>query len=89
MGFGFGVLLAPWGAGLYFLIIFTIIFELLYYLFTAGDPRYWQLELRIGTFLASILGWIVGRTFSGLPIAVCDPPEMVEAGIFNVDFSWL
>lgn len=65
MSFAWGVLLSPWSSGLFFLFIFTIIYEILYYIFTQGDPRYYNTEVRAGVICASILGYIVGRTLSG------------------------
>lgn len=59
-----GILLSPWSSGLFFLIIFIILYELFYYIFTKGDPLYYNLFVRTGVIFASIFGYILGRTLS-------------------------
>ncbi|CAH6418998.1 Hypothetical protein HVR_LOCUS185 [uncultured virus] len=65
VAFVWGVLLSPWSSGLFFLTIFIIIYEILYYVFTHGDPRYYNLFVRTGVIYSSIFGYILGRTLSG------------------------
>lgn len=60
--FVFGAIFAPWSWGILFLIIYFIIYEILFYIFTKGDPKYWQPETRLAVFCSYILGWIVIRT---------------------------
>lgn len=76
--FVFGILLGPWGSGLFFLVVFTIFYEIAYYLFINPDivvpfadlsgrnynPKVYIIFLRVGIMLSSILGFIVGRTLS-------------------------
>jgi hypothetical protein len=59
-----GILLAPWSSGLIFLVISIIFYEFFYYLFTRGRPPYYNLFVRTGCIMASILGYIIGRTLS-------------------------
>lgn len=59
-----GILLSPWASGLFFLTVFIIIYELLYYIFTHGNPRYYNLFVRTGVIYASIFGYILGRTLT-------------------------
>ena len=60
--FVYGVLLSPWSSGIFFLVVFALIYEIIFYLFTFGDPRYWQSETRVSVVAASFFGWIIGRT---------------------------
>lgn len=60
-----GVLLSPWSSGLFFLVIFIIIYEILYYIFTRGNPLYYNIFTRTGVIYCSIFGYILGRTLSG------------------------
>lgn len=62
--FVLGVLVAPWSSGLFFLIVFIIVYELAYYTYTHGNPKYYSAEVRAGVILASVLGWIMGRAVS-------------------------
>ena len=64
----FGIILAHWGSGLFFLVVFLIFYELAYYIFTGGNPLYWDHFTRVGVIMASILGWIVGRSLLGDPV---------------------
>lgn len=77
LAFAFGVLLSPWSSGLFFLTIFIIINEILFYVFTKGDPRYYNVFVRTGVIYASILGFILGRTLSG--------DEILYEGIWPCD----
>lgn len=63
-----GVLLAPWGSGLFFLILFIILYEIFFYIFTHEDSNYWQSEIRASVINASVAGWIIGRQVTGKPI---------------------
>lgn len=65
LAFCLGVLWSPWGRGLFFLIVTIIVYEILFYIFTGGDPLYWQSDIRATVINAGVLGWIVGRQASG------------------------
>lgn len=56
----FGLLLSPWSYGLFFLIIFLIVYEFLYYLYSP----YHNLFVRTGVIMSCLLGFIIGRTLS-------------------------
>lgn len=68
VSFAYGVVLSPWGSGLFFLVVSLIFYELFYAVCTGCDPRYYNPYTRTGVIYASILGWIVGRTLSGDPV---------------------
>lgn len=70
----FGILLSPWSSGLFFLVIFIIAYEILYYIFTKGNPLYYNVFVRTSVILASILGFIIGRTLSG--------DEVLQEGVY-------
>ena len=71
-----GILLSPWASGLFFLFVFIIIYEILYYVFTRGDPRYYNVFVRVSVMCASIFGYILGRTLSGDDILHEGVPDM-------------
>jgi len=48
LGLTFGILISPWSQGLFFLAIFIIVYEIFYYIFTKGDPRYYNVFVRAG-----------------------------------------
>ena len=73
--FVFGAIFAPWSWGIIFLLIFFVIYEILFYMFTGGDPRYWQPETRMGVFCAYLLGWIMIRTIISEPVVQSDNAE--------------
>lgn len=62
--FTYGIILSPWSSGLFVLIISIITYELLFYLFTHGCPRYYNLFVRTTVIMSSVLGYIIGRTLS-------------------------
>lgn len=72
----FGILLSPWGSGLFFLVVSIIIGEILAYIFTGGDPRYYNTFTRASVVYCSIFGYIVGRTLSGDEILKEGTPEL-------------
>jgi hypothetical protein len=71
-----GILLSPFSSGLFFLLVFIIFYEILYYIFTKGDPKYYNSFVRVGVICGSIFGYIVGRTLSG--------DEILEEGVPNI-----
>jgi hypothetical protein len=78
IAFAYGVLLSPWSSGLFILIITIILYEILLYIFTHGDPRYFNVFVRTGVISASILGYLIGRTASGDEILYEGVPEMPD-----------
>lgn len=72
----FGMFLAPWASGLFFLVVFIMIYEILVYLFTHGEPPYYNLFVRVAVICASIFGYILGRTISGDEILCPGVPEV-------------
>jgi hypothetical protein len=58
----FGILLSPWSGGLFFLVAFIIVYELAYYVFAKGDPRYYDVETRPCVIAGSLFGYILGKT---------------------------
>lgn len=71
-----GILLSPWASGLFFLLVFIIIYEILYYIFTRGDPKHYNVFARTGIIYASIFGYILGRTLSGDDILCEGVPDL-------------
>lgn len=71
VSFVWGILLAPWSAGMIFLAASIILFEIFIYVFTKGNPKYYNTFVRTGVICSSVLGFIVGRTLSG--DEVCKP----------------
>lgn len=61
--FVWGLIFSPWTQGLFYMILFIVIYELIYYIAVWGDLKKWDPYLRGGMILAYILGWLVGRTF--------------------------
>lgn len=59
-----GIFLSPFGNGVFLLVIWIIIYEILYYLASRyfGRHESWFCHNRVGIAMASILGWIIGRT---------------------------
>lgn len=66
VSFIIGMLFAPWSYGIFFLLAFTVIYEILYYLYV--DKSTYIAEVRAGISLASICGWVTGRTLYELDI---------------------
>lgn len=74
-----GILLSPWSSGLFFLIVFIIIYEIMVYLFTRADPNYYDVFVRTTVICSTILGYILGRTLSG--------DEILYEGIPDVPYK--
>lgn len=66
-----GILLSPWSAGLIMLAASIVIYEIMIYIFTKGNPKYYNVFLRTSAICSSVLGFIIGRTLSG--DNVCNP----------------
>lgn len=56
-----GILFGPYSWGLFYLLLFIIIYELIIFILTKGNPKYWNHEVRAGIIMASIFGWLIGR----------------------------
>lgn len=72
-----GVLTAPYGSGLFFLVVFRVIHETLVYAASHGLQTEWDLFTRCCVFYASLFGWLVGRTLMGLPVLEPGVPDVV------------
>lgn len=77
-GFTFGMLLSPWSNGIFWLAIITIIYEIFFYMFTNGDPRYYNLFVRTAVIYSNILGYICGRTLTDSEITYCKIPSFCD-----------
>ena len=64
IAFVFGTLLSPWSGGIFFLFAFIIVNEIFFYLFSHSKIEEYDVFGRTGAIMASILGYIVGRTFT-------------------------
>lgn len=71
VAFTIGILSSPWCSGLEFLIIFRSVQEILYWFFTQGDPRYYDVFTRAAVINASFLGYIIGRMASDDELLSC------------------
>lgn len=76
-----GILLSPWSSGLFALVVFIIIYEMMYYIFTHGDEKYYDIFIRTSCIFASIFGFLLGRTLS------CD--NILYEGVPNITISSL
>lgn len=65
-GFTLGVLLSPWDTGLFFLIVYRLLYELAFYFYLFRFPDQWFMIERIVIFCASFLGYVIGRSLWGL-----------------------
>ena len=80
LAFTIGVLFSPWNNGLFLFILFLIAYELLYFYATGFQLPYWRLEGRVAIVMASILGFIIGRTVVGFDDPVADKkPRLKQA----------
>jgi len=73
----FGILLAPFGSGLFFLVVFRVVYETFYYIMTKGNPLYWDLFTRCCVFYSSLFGWVIGRTLLEMNILEPGVPEII------------
>jgi len=79
MAIVFGVILSPWSSGLWFLAVFTILNEILYYIFSSNTDCAYILFDRTGIIFGYIFGYILGRTLS------CD--NVTKKGVWPLDDS--
>lgn len=63
LAFSVGVIFSPYSSGIFYLIVFILIFEIVYtYQNGATYNSVDEAFLRGGLILAAILGWLLGRT---------------------------
>lgn len=63
LAFCFGILLSPWSYGLFYFLIFLLVYEVYILLYT--NQNSWKMEIRLGVLAASIFGFIIGRILTG------------------------
>lgn len=81
-----GILLSPFSSGLFALVVFIIIYEIMYYLFTHGNEKYYDTLTRTASINASIFGFIIGRTLCQDEILYEGVPE-IKISSFSRDFE--
>lgn len=79
--FAFGVILSPWSKGIFFLVFFAIIYEMLLLYYTKMSPRWYNGQVRAGCIMASFLGFFIGRYAAGDDL-------FPNASPFDDDFSF-
>lgn len=78
--FAIGVIFSPWNRALLLFITFLIVYEVIYLYTTSFNLPYWRLEGRVAIVMASIFGFIVGRTLVGFDDPIKDDrPQVVRA----------
>ena len=65
VSFVFGLILAPYGYGFIYFLIYLLAYEFVYLLATQGCNPYWGPVFRLGAVSASILGFLIGRIILG------------------------
>lgn len=82
--FALGILFSPFSNGLFFLLALSLLSELLCYIFTRGDEKYWNPLHKPFILLSYILGWYVGRLLSVPKGNILDDgiPTMEDIEIF-------
>lgn len=63
----FGMLLSPYGSGLFYLILFVLLGELITYIY---NRHHLTLFDRLVVIMSSIFGYIIGRTVIGYEVDV-------------------
>lgn len=74
ISFCFGLLLAPYGSGIFIVAVMALIKEICTMMFT--DNYYQSAFSRAGVVCSSFTGWIVGRAISGLDVMTEGVPEV-------------
>ena len=64
LAFTLGIIFSPFADGIFFLILLSLLSELLCYIFTGGDPRYFNIIYKPIIILFYLLGWLIGRILS-------------------------
>ena len=67
VGFAVGLAFGPFSLGLGYLLAFIIAYEIVYYVVARGRCC-WSFPGRVAVELATLLGWLVGRTLTRTPI---------------------
>src|SRR5438045_3112912 len=62
--FALGILFSPFSNGIFFLLALSLLSEVLCYVFTGGDEKYWNPFHKGFILLSYILGWYIGRLIS-------------------------
>ena len=85
-----GMIFAPWAWGLFYLILFIVIFELLYYIMVWGDQNKWDPIYRGARILFYVAGWVFGRWLftdvlfpNDLPQQYEGPWQILDHGYFR------
>ena len=60
--FSLGVIFSPWTFGIIVLLFLLLIYELVIYTGTQGNPGYWNFGFRGGIILAYLAGFVIGRS---------------------------
>src|SRR5437588_4255922 len=63
--FWLGLIFSPYSWGATFFFSYIVVYEIIYAYFTKLQPPYWRVEARLGVISASILGFLIGRFFTG------------------------
>jgi hypothetical protein len=74
VSFCFGLLLAPYGSGIFVVAVMALIKEICTMMFT--DNYYESAFARAGILCSSFSGWIIGRAISGLNPTTEGVPEV-------------
>ena len=81
-----GVIFSPWNSGLFWLIIFIIVYEIVILIITGAREECWNSFDRAAIIAASLLGWLVGRLLTSLPIDECGSvPSFLRGGGYVSD----
>lgn len=65
IAFMLGVLFSPWSYGLLYFLLFLLVYEIILIYFCRTHSEKWCIDVRIGVFAASILGFVIGRYLTG------------------------
>lgn len=87
--FGFGIILSPWSMGIFFLIGWTIVYEIFIGFFLKFKSPYWYLPARIAVVLYSFMGWILGRIVVGFRHPFAETRPIYDQEIRNAQKSIL
>jgi len=68
LGFSLGILFSYWSYGIYYYLVWILLYEFfyIYYLYCFNKPIY--LFCRLIIILSTLLGWILGRFIIGISI---------------------
>lgn len=63
--FVFGLILSPWSISLVNIVIFIVIVEVLWIVFTGLDSRYYNPITRLAVLVSYFAGFLIGRILAG------------------------